>query len=400
MKIIVNYDFQYSLSPLFLRILSLNLASSLSAALDGLSDMVYGKAGFSRILFHCMYAMTPDPCSPPLLEVRDLTVAFSPRLPEAKDTIAVDSVTFTLGLGQTVCLVGESGCGKTLTALAIMGLLPPGAKILSGAIVFNGRNLVHLPEKELRRIRGQAISMIFQEPMTALNPVARIGAQVAEPLMLHQKISKREAWEKAADLLRQVGIPDPEMRVRDFPHQMSGGMRQRAMIAMALACRPQLIIADEPTTALDVTIQRQILALMASFGGRYGTGILLITHDLGVVAEMGDIVLIMYAGAVVERARAADLFANPLHPYTRGLMASRPSLARDGSPPDPHHRLEPIPGIVPALTDLPPGCAFFDRCPRAMPECALDRPPRVAAAPDHEVRCFLYAPPAKVAPDE
>ena len=329
----------------------------------------------------------------PLLEVTGLTVEFAAGGGNMRRLIAVDNVGFTLESGKTVCLVGESGCGKTMTALAIMGLLPEPGAVTSGSIRFEGCDLTKLSEKELRKIRGRLISMIFQEPMTALNPVLRIGNQISEVLILHKGLSKKAAWSEAVSLLRQVGIPAPEARAMDFPHQMSGGMRQRALIAMALACSPRLIVADEPTTALDVTIQRQILELIADLGKKYGTGTLLITHDLGIVAEVADTVLIMYAGKVVEQADAAELFSRPRHPYTQGLIKSRPApphCRKTGNTPERESRLEAIPGMVPALTDIPRGCAFRERCPKAMPACARQSPPFVEVTPGHFVRCRLF----------
>lgn len=327
----------------------------------------------------------------PLLTVSGLTVEFNTDR-NSRRLVAVDNVSFTLEPGKTVCLVGESGCGKTMIALAIMGLLPKPGSIAAGCILFEGRDLVKLHEKELQKIRGSRISMIFQEPMTALNPVLRIGDQISEVLVLHKGFSKKRAWSETVSLLRRVGIPAPETRAMDFPHQMSGGMRQRALIAMALACSPRLIIADEPTTALDVTIQRQILELLADLGKEYGTGLLLITHDLGVVAEVADTVLVMYAGKVVEQADTSALFTCPRHPYTQGLMLSRPSLPycrKEENMFRRKSRLEAIPGVVPALADIPEGCAFQERCPKAMPICSQDSPPFFEVTPGHFARCWL-----------
>lgn len=338
----------------------------------------------------------PTKKEPPLLEVSGLTVQFdTPGKHKTQILTAVNNVSFTLESGQTLCLVGESGCGKTMTALAVMGLLPEPGKITQGHIFFEGTDLTKASEKELRKIRGCCISMIFQEPMTALNPVLRIGTQVSEVLILHKGLTKKQAQATTIDLLRQVGIPSPEARAMDFPHQLSGGMRQRALIAMALACSPHLIVADEPTTALDVTIQRQILELIGNLGKQHGTGTLLITHDLGVVAEIADTVLIMYAGQVVEHADAANLFAHPLHPYTQGLIQSRPALpfcGEDKSRFKRVSRLKTIPGSVPTLAEIPHGCAFRERCSKALPICASTAPPFIPITPGHYVRCHLFHP--------
>ncbi|MHC1743017.1 MAG: ABC transporter ATP-binding protein [Syntrophobacteraceae bacterium] len=299
---------------------------------------------------------------------------------------AVDGASFQLEHGQVLAIVGESGCGKSVTALSIMGLLSPPGRIVGGEAWFEGRNLFALSEKEMQSIRGNRISMIFQEPMTSLNPVFRIQDQIAEVLERHRQATRKEALEQVVDLLGQVGIANPKLRMRDYPHQMSGGMRQRAMIAMALACRPQILIADEPTTALDVTIQAQILALLQEMRESTGTSILLITHDLGVVAETAEEVVVMYAGRVVESAPVRDLFESPLHPYTQGLMHSIP--ARRAS--DAARRLDPIPGVVPSLLDLPPGCKFNTRCSYAFDRCFVDpEPPLFVPAPNRGVRCWL-----------
>ncbi len=318
-----------------------------------------------------------------LLEVHHLKTYFFTDRGVAK---AVDDVSFSLDEGKTLCVVGESGCGKSVTALSIMRLVPdPPGRIVEGRILFQGKDLVQLSEDEMRKIRGNQISMIFQEPMTSLNPVFRVGDQIAEVLQLHEKMSKAEALDRSVELLRMVGIPSPETRIRDYPHQMSGGMRQRVMIAMALACNPRLIIADEPTTALDVTIQAQILELMEELSRTTGTAVLLITHDLGVVAETADHVVVMYAGRAVEEAPVRDLFHNPLHPYTQGLMRSIPSMSDDGK-----HRLEVIPGVVPSLLALPPGCKFNDRCRHAFDRCFEEEPPITEPEKGHSVRCWLF----------
>ncbi|MBW1712980.1 MAG: ABC transporter ATP-binding protein [Deltaproteobacteria bacterium] len=303
---------------------------------------------------------------------------------------AVDNVTLEIYPGETLGLVGESGSGKSVTALSIMGLIPsPPGKIESGEIIFQGRDLLDLPEKVMKTIRGNRISMIFQEPMTSLNPVFRVGHQIAEAIALHQDVSKQEAWEKSVEMLNLVGIPSPRDRAKNYPHQLSGGMRQRVMIAMALSCHPALMIADEPTTALDVTIQAQILDLMNRLKEDVGTSILLITHDLGVVAEMAQRVSVMYAGVVVESAAVKTLFGQPLHPYTRGLLNSIPRVDKHAGR---QRRLHAIPGIVPSLLDLPVGCRFLDRCDKAIGKCRQEGEPElVEVAENHFVRCWLHS---------
>jgi peptide/nickel transport system ATP-binding protein len=287
---------------------------------------------------------------------------------------AVDDLSFTVRRGETLAIVGESGCGKSVSALSIMRLVPdPPGRIVGGSVMLEGTDLLELDEAEMREIRGNRISMIFQEPMTSLNPVMRIGDQITEVIRLHREITAKEAWKQAVDMLRLVRIPEPERRALEYPHQMSGGMRQRAMIAMALACRPALLIADEPTTALDVTIQAQILALIVDLQQRLGTGLILITHDLGVVAQTAQRVIVMYAGKKVEEATVEALFENPRHPYTRGLMASMPEVISQGTRAD--ARLTEIPGMVPSLTNLPPGCAFAPRCRLAIDRCRAEYPP-------------------------
>jgi peptide/nickel transport system ATP-binding protein len=327
----------------------------------------------------------------PLLRVRDLKTYFVTQ--HGKGTArAVDGVSFDLHLGETLGVVGESGCGKTVTSLSILRLIPePPGHIRPGSFIeFDGRNLLTLPPRDLRAIRGNRIAMIFQEPMTSLNPVLTIGDQVAEAAIVHEHITRSAARDRAIAMLRQVGLPDPERRVDDYPHQLSGGMRQRVMIAMALICRPQILIADEPTTALDVTIQAQILELLDSLQRQLGMAILLITHDLGVVAGTADRVVVMYAGQVVETATTTELFAHPQHPYTEGLLASIPRLQ------GPHTRLRSIPGSVPAATDWPGGCRFHPRCPFAWERCRTEEPTLLeAGAPGHAARCWLVTEPSR-----
>jgi peptide/nickel transport system ATP-binding protein len=308
----------------------------------------------------------------PLLEVRGLKTRFSL---EEGSVLAVDDVSFSLPPGGTLGVVGESGCGKSVTALSVMRLVPdPPGRVVGGEIRFKGRDLLALSEEEMRRIRGNHISMVFQEPMTSLNPVYTVGEQIGEAVRLHQGLDRKRARERAVEMLRQVGIPAPEQRVDAYPHQLSGGMRQRVMIAMALACNPELVIADEPTTALDVTIQAQILDLLQRLQAERGMAVMLITHDLGVVAESCDAVVVMYAGRVVERAPVRALFSRPAHPYTAGLLRSIPSFqdARGGGE---RKRLKTIPGMVPSLRNLPAGCRFRDRCERALDVCARVDPP-------------------------
>ena len=318
--------------------------------------------------------------SEPLLAVDDLRVAFAGD--DGRSTLAVDGVSFALGRGHTLGIVGESGCGKSVTSLSIMGLLPKQTARVSGSVRFEGTDLLHTSDRTLRDLRGDRLAMIFQEPMTSLNPSYTVGDQIAEAVIRHRGVSPREARAHAIEMLRHVRIPSPEQRVDDYPHRLSGGMRQRAMIAMALACDPQLLIADEPTTALDVTIQAQILDLMRRLRAETGTAIILITHDLGVVAELCDDVVVMYAGQVVERAPVASLFAQPQHPYTVGLLGSIPRLdhRRD--------RLAAIDGTVPNMTAPPPGCRFARRCPFADERCRRDAPPPIQVAAGHISRCW------------
>ncbi|HEY2990295.1 MAG TPA: ABC transporter ATP-binding protein [Candidatus Binatia bacterium] len=320
-----------------------------------------------------------------LIQVKDLHTSFFTPEGEVR---SVDGVNFQVAEGQTLGLVGESGCGKSVTALSIMRLVPsPPGKIVGGEILYRGRDLLRLDGESMRKIRGNEISMIFQEPMTSLNPVFTIGDQIGEAIRLHQGLGKRETRAKTIEMLRLVKIADPESRVDDYPHQLSGGMRQRVMIAMALSCNPSLLIADEPTTALDVTIQAQILELIEELQGKLGMALLLITHDLGVVAERADDVAIMYAGKIVERAAAQEIFIRPLHPYTVGLLNSLPG-ARVAK----RKRLAAIPGTVPSPLDLPSGCRFRDRCPRAAPQCAEAEPELVEKEKNHWVACYFPGP--------
>ena len=324
----------------------------------------------------------------PLLRVKNLVTSF--RTPSGV-LRAVDDVSFDVPRASTVAIVGESGCGKSVTALSIMRLLAsPPATIDAGAIELQGRNLLALPEAEMRSVRGNLVSMVFQEPMTSLNPVYTAGFQIGEALRLHRKKSRRQARERAIELLERVGLPEPETSVDAYPHQLSGGQRQRVMIAMALACEPKLLVADEPTTALDVTIQAQILALLRNLQETLAMSLLLITHDLGVVAETASQVVVMYAGRVVETGPVDAIFANPAHPYTRGLLDSVP---RPGDPaaPAPRERLRAIEGIVPDLRALPPGCRFAARCPMRIDECVVQEPALYALGPERSSRCIRAA---------
>ena len=303
---------------------------------------------------------------------------------------AVDDVSFSVRRGETLAIVGESGCGKSVTALSIMRLVPePPGRIVGGSVVLEGSDLLGLDEAAMRRIRGNRMSMIFQEPMTSLNPVMRIGDQITEAVRLHRSMTRQQAWKQAVEMLRLVRIPEPARRALEYPHQLSGGMRQRAMIAMALACRPALLIADEPTTALDVTIQAQILALVLELQRELGMGLILITHDLGVVAQTAQRVIVMYAGKKVEEADVEELFAHPRHPYTRGLMASIPAVPGSGA--NDNARLTEIPGMVPSLTKLPAGCAFAPRCELAIARCHEQYPPLQSWGTHHLAACWRAA---------
>lgn len=329
-----------------------------------------------------------------LLEVKDLRTHFPTRAGLVR---AVDEVSFHLDRGELLGLVGESGCGKSITALSLMRLIAPPGKIVSGEILFDGKDLLKLSESEMRQMRGDDIGMIFQDPMTSLNPVYTIGEQIAEALRLHQKLSRKEAKQAAIEAMREVSIPDPARRVDDYPHQLSGGMRQRVMIAMALACNPKLLIADEPTTALDVTIQAQILELLNELRKQRDLAVLLITHDLGVVAEVADRVAVMYTGRIVEESPVGELFARPKHPYTEGLLRSVPKLTSEYVAKN--ERLETIEGTVPRPTDLPPGCHFAPRCSHRMPRCTEGEIPLYELEGEVEVRCVLFDLAAAVTAD-
>ena len=318
----------------------------------------------------------------PLLEVTDLATHFHTEEGVVK---AVDGVDFHVDEGEIIGIVGESGCGKSITSLSILRLIPsPPGKIERGSIIFQGEDLLKKPEKEMRRIRGNKISLISQDPMTSLNPVLTVGEQIVEAIVLHQNVNKKTAWQRAAAALEQVGIPSGSDRVKDYPHQFSGGMRQRVVIAMALACQPKLLIADEPTTALDVTIQAQILDLMRDIRSQRGAAIILITHDLGVVAEMCDKVAVMYAGKIVEYTDVNTIFKDPKHPYTKGLLHSIPRLGET------KERLEPIEGQPPSLSQLPKGCSFFPRCKYAFEPCLEEYPSlKKVSGENHYVSCHL-----------
>ena len=326
----------------------------------------------------------------PLLDVRGLSTQLAL---EDGPLLAVEDVSFRLPAGGTLGVVGESGCGKSLTALSVMGLVPsPPGRVVAGRVLFQGEDLLALPEERMRRMRGRHLAMVFQEPMTSLNPVYAVGTQIGEGLRLHQGLSRGAARERAVELLRQVGIPAPEQRVDAYPHQLSGGMRQRVMIAMALACDPQLLIADEPTTALDVTIQAQILELLARLRAERHLAVLLITHDLGVVAESCDAVVVMYAGRVVERSEVKALFRHPAHPYTAGLLRSLPALQVTQGPGGTRPRLRTIPGRVPSARERPSGCRFRDRCERALEVCARVEPVLAPQRAGQEAACHNPVP--------
>jgi peptide/nickel transport system ATP-binding protein len=323
----------------------------------------------------------------PLLSIRDLHTSFYTESGIAR---AVDGVSFDIGAGETLGIVGESGCGKSVTALSILRLIQPPGRIETGSVIeFEGKNLVTLDDADIRDIRGNRISMIFQEPMSALNPVFMVGDQVAEVARVHAGMGRRDAWERAVEMLELTGMPDAEARARQYPHQLSGGMRQRVLIAMALMMKPALVIADEPTTALDVTIQAQILDLLLDLQKKIGTSILMITHDLGVIAETASRVIVMYAGEVVEQAEVDELFAKPHHPYTEGLMHSMPHIGHD------QERLNVIPGTVPAPTEWPTGCRFRERCPYSWDLCEREHPPLYQIGSGHISRCHLAVEPER-----
>lgn len=314
-----------------------------------------------------------------LLHIENLKTVISSK--DGK-LVPVDGVDITIPKGKTVGIVGESGCGKSMTAMSIMGLLPNTTHIEEGKILFQDMDLTKLNPKELRKITGDKISIIFQEPMTSLNPVIQVGKQVREAILLHEKVSKEEAKQRVIEIFRQVGIPEPERRYNAYPHQLSGGLRQRVMIGMAMVCNPDLLIADEPTTALDVTIEAQILHLMRQLQKDKGTSIMMITHNLGVVAEICDQVYVMYAGKVVESAEVHELFQNPKHPYTQGLLGALPKM-------DSRQRLNSIDGMVPTLKDMPTGCRFAPRCPMATQRCREEQPALMDVEAEHQVRCFM-----------
>ena len=321
----------------------------------------------------------------PLLSVRQLSTSFATDAGIAR---AVDDVSFDLEQGETLGLVGESGCGKTVTALSILRLIaePPGQYGEQSRIEYEGVNLLDLSPNKLREIRGAQIAMIFQEPMSSLNPVLTIGSQIVEAIRAHEPVSKKEATERAVELLTVVGIPDPDHRMKDYPHQMSGGMQQRVMIAMALSCRPKILIADEPTTALDVTIQAQILDLLMDLKARFGMSVIFITHDLGVLAGIADRVAVMYGGKIVEHGDVRTIFEQPSHPYTQGLLAAVPRIDR------PDAQLQGIPGAVPTATQWPPGCRFHPRCSQRIDRCSAESPPDVTTGSEHVARCWVAKP--------
>jgi oligopeptide transport system ATP-binding protein len=319
-----------------------------------------------------------------ILEVKHLSTNFFTRAGTIK---AADDVSFTIKSGSTLALVGESGSGKSVTSLSIMRLILPPGRITAGEILFSGRDLIALDDQQMRGFRGREIAMIFQDPMTSLNPVYTVGDQIAEAIELHERLPRKQAWTRAVEMMTRVKIPDAQRRARDYPYQLSGGMRQRVMIAMALSCKPSLLIADEPTTALDVTIQAEILELLRSLRDDFDLSMLLITHDLGVVAEIADRVAVMYAGRIVEEAPVRELFHNPRHPYTEGLLRSVPRLTEEGLK---LRRLETIEGTVPNLLHLPEGCKFAPRCPYVIDECTTDEIALLAVSDDHRARCIRF----------
>ncbi|WP_017725931.1 ABC transporter ATP-binding protein [Halalkalibacterium ligniniphilum] len=318
-----------------------------------------------------------------IIEIKDLQIAFRT---DSRDVTVIDNVNFRVDKGETLGIVGESGCGKSVTSMSIMGLLPPIAKVTKGSIKLKDRELVGMSKKQLRSVRGKEIAMIFQEPMTSLNPVYNIGKQIIELILNHRKVSKKEAKAHALEMLKLVGIPRPEEVINEYPHQLSGGMRQRVMIALAMSCNPEVLIADEPTTALDVTIQAQILELMKDLQKKLGMSIILITHDLGVVAEMCDRVVVMYAGQVVEECTIEQLFTKPHHPYTEGLLASVPNMEEE------QETLTSIPGTVPSPGEMPKGCRFAERCPYVLDRCFEKVPELFVLGPNTKSRCWLNEP--------
>ncbi len=324
---------------------------------------------------------------PPLLEIKDLMTVFDTEQGRIK---AVDGISLSINLGETLGIVGESGCGKTMLALSIMRLVPANGKIIAGKILFSGRDLLSLSSEEMRSKRGSEIAMIFQEPMTSLNPVFRVGEQIAEAIRLHKKLPAKEAHDLSIEQLREVGIPYPEKRARDYPHQLSGGMRQRVMIAMAMSCHPQLLLADEPTTALDVTIQAQILDLISGLQNKKQMTMVLITHDLGIIAQTAQKIAVMYAGKIVETSSVEQIFSKPLHPYTQGLIDSIPARCADSGNERPKY-LKTIPGSVPSLYNLAPGCRFYERCSYADDQCALQEPPLEKKENNHFAACWKSA---------
>ena len=335
----------------------------------------------------------PKSSTGPLLKVEDLRVEFNTRRGAA---LVLNGVDFHINGGETLCVVGESGCGKSMTALALLRLIPsPPGRISSGKVLFQGENLLDATEARMRQVRGNRISMIFQEPMTSLNPVFPVGDQIGESLRLHAGLDAKQARERSIEMLRHVGIPAPERRVDEYPHQLSGGMRQRVMIAMALACRPDILIADEPTTALDVTVQAQIFDLLRDLQRENGTAVMLITHDMGAVAEMADRVMVMYAGRVIEQGTVDEVLSDPKHPYTQGLIECLPALG--SSQRAERAELVEIPGVVPSIWELGSGCAFRERCRYAMPRCATEVPPLIKAEGGHGAACWLLEEHAEVA---
>jgi len=322
----------------------------------------------------------------PVLKIDDLQTHFFTRTGIAK---AIDGVSFHIDKGEIVCVVGESGCGKSMTALSILRLVPHPGRIVGGEIWLDGQNLMAFSEREMREVRGDRVSMIFQEPMVSLNPAFTIGNQLIEAVRVHRKVSRAEAWERSVEMLRRVELPSPEARMNAYPHELSGGMRQRVMIAEALLLDPVLLLADEPTTALDVTVQAQVLDVMVRAARESGTAVMMITHNLAVVSEIADRVVVMYAGRVVEQGTTEEIFTRPAHPYTQGLLRAIPSLSAEEDGDGPRQPLYEMGGLVPSLTDLPPGCAFCPRCPAAIGICATEKPPAFPLGETHAAACWL-----------